>query len=58
MSVRYRFTIEIYGFTHSLCTFVSRDAHDAIPRNGVGGQGLGRTGVDTRKSPEIWKMVN
>ena len=38
MSVRNRFTIEIYGFTHSLHTFVAHAAHDAIARNV--GQGL------------------
>ena len=32
MSVRYRFTIEIYGFTHSLRTFLPRAAHDTITR--------------------------
>ena len=26
------FTIEIYGFTHSLDTFLARAAHDAIAR--------------------------
>ena len=41
MYVHYRFTIEIYGFTHSLCTFVARTTHDTNVRNGVGGQGLG-----------------
>ena len=34
MSVRYRFTIEIYGFTHSSHTFLARAAHDAIARDG------------------------
>ena len=41
MSVGYGFTIEIYGFTHSLHTFMARAAHDAITRDGcrgVGGQ--------------------
>ena len=32
MSVRYVFTSEIYGFMHSLHTFLARDAHDAITR--------------------------
>ena len=32
-SVRYGFTIEIYGFTHSLCTSLTRAAHDAIAMN-------------------------
>ena len=27
MSVRYGFTIEIYGFTHSLCTSLARAAY-------------------------------
>ena len=30
MSVRYRFTVEIYGFRHSLRTCLARAAHDAI----------------------------
>ena len=30
MSVHNGFTIEIYGFTHSLCTFLARATHDAI----------------------------
>ena len=30
MSVRYGFTVEIYGFRHSLHTCLARDAHDAI----------------------------
>ena len=30
MSVCYRFTIEIYGFTHSLRTSLARAVHDAI----------------------------
>ena len=34
MSVRYGFTIEIYGCTHSLRTFLPRAAHDAITRDG------------------------
>ena len=41
MSVRYGFTIEIYGFTHILHTFLA--CHDAITRDGlraVGGQKL------------------
>ena len=29
-SVRYGFTIEIYGFTHTLPIFLARAAHDAI----------------------------
>ena len=33
MSVRYRFTIEIYGFMHSLRTFLARAVHDAIVRD-------------------------
>ena len=28
MSVRYRFTVEIYGFRNSLCTCLACDAHD------------------------------
>ena len=32
MSVRNRFTIEIYGFMHSLHNCLARDAHDAISR--------------------------
>ena len=34
MSVCNKFTIEIYGFTHSLCTFLACDVHDAIAHNG------------------------
>ena len=34
MSVRYGFTIEIYGCTHSFRTFLPRAAHDAITRDG------------------------
>ena len=30
MSVHYGFTIEEYGFVHSLSTFLARAAHDAI----------------------------
>ena len=30
MSVHNGFTIEIYGFTHSLCTFLAHATHDAI----------------------------
>ena len=30
MSVCNRFTIEIYGFMHSLCTFLVHGAQDAI----------------------------
>ena len=30
MYVRYGFTIEIYGFTHTLRTCLARDTHDAI----------------------------
>ena len=30
MSVRYRFTVEIYGFRHSLRTCLAHAAHDAI----------------------------
>ena len=30
ISVRYGFTIGIYGFTHSLRTSLARAAHDAI----------------------------
>ena len=30
MSDRYGFTVEMYGFRHSLCTCLARDAHDAI----------------------------
>ena len=30
LSVRNRFTIEIYGFTHSLCPSLVRATHDAI----------------------------
>ena len=30
LSVRNRFTIEIYGFTHSLCASLARAAHDTI----------------------------
>ena len=33
MSVHYRFMVEIYGFMHSLRTFLAR-AHDAIIRDG------------------------
>ena len=39
MSVRYRFTIETYGFTHILHTFFARTAHDAIVRDGLGAVG-------------------
>ena len=53
MSVRYRFTVEIYGFTHSLCTPLACDAHDAITVEVEDS----RTEVDTRTSPEIWKMA-
>ena len=41
MYVRYRFTIEIYGFMHSLRTFMARAVHDAIVRNVNGVRGLG-----------------
>ena len=34
ISVRYWFTIEIYGSTHSLRTFLARAALDAIARDG------------------------
>ena len=37
MSVRYGFTIEIYGFTHIFHTFLAR--HDAIMRDGLGAVG-------------------
>ena len=30
MYVRNGFSIEIYGFMHSLRTFLARDAHDAV----------------------------
>ena len=40
MSVRNRFRIEIYGFTHSLCTFLSCATHGVIDCDG----GLGADG--------------
>ena len=40
LSVHNGFTIEIYGFMHSLRTFLSRAAHGAIARDG----GLGADG--------------
>ena len=51
MSVCYGFTIEIYGFMHSLRTFLACATHDAITRDR--GQGLGAVKVDTSTSPEI-----
>ena len=52
MSVRYGFTIEIYRFTHSLCTSLARAAHDAIAVEVEDS----RT-EDDRISPEIWKTL-
>ena len=52
MSVRNRFTIEIYGFLHSLRTFVA--CHDAIT---VEVKDL-KIGDDARMSPDVWKTVN
>ena len=54
MYVRYGFTIEIYGFTHSLRTSLARAAHDAIAVEVKDS----RTEDDARTSPEIWKTVN
>ena len=39
MSVRYRFTIETYRFTHILHTFSAHTTHDAITRDGLGAVG-------------------
>ena len=54
MSVRNGFTIEIYGFTHSLRTSLARAAHDAIM---IGVKVL-RIEDDVRTSSEIWNTVN
>ena len=48
MSVRYGFTIEIYGFMHSLRTSLARATHDAIA---VKVEDL-RIEDDARTSPE------
>ena len=53
MSARYGFTIEIYGYRHSLRTSLARDAHDAIAVEVEDS----RTEDDARTSPEIWKMA-
>ena len=44
MSVRNEFTIEIYGFMHSLYTFLVHDTHDAIAIE---------VEVETQRSPEM-----
>ena len=53
MSVHYRFTIEIYRFTHSLRTSLAHAAHDAIAVEVEDS----RTEDDARTSPEIWKTL-
>ena len=53
MSARYRFTIEIYRYRHSLRTYLARDAHDAITVEVEDP----RTEDDARTSPEIWKTA-
>ena len=58
MSVSNEFTIEAYGFTHSLRTFLTCATHDAIM---MGGRGQGLKGYiedDARMTPEIRKTVN
>ena len=40
LTVRYRFTIEIYGFTQTLRTCLARDTHDAIAMEVASGLGL------------------
>ena len=62
MSVRNGFTIEIYGFMHSLCTFWHGRGQDAIARWRMA---LRRSRLRTRKieddartSPDVWKTVN
>ena len=50
----YGFTIEIYGFTHSLRTSLVRATHDAI----VVKVKDSRIEDDSITSPEIWKTVN
>ena len=56
MSVRYGFTIEVYGFMHTLRTFLARAAHDAMTGH-IEVEDL-RIEVNARTSPEIWKTVN
>ena len=62
MSVRYGFTIEIYGFMYSLPTYLlARAAHDAIVRWCMARRSrlrTRRTEDDTRTSPDVWKTVN
>ena len=59
MSVRYRFMVEIYGFMHSLRTFLAR-AHDAITRDGhiEVEDSEDRSRRQNKSGPEIWKTVN
>ena len=59
MSVRNGFTIEIYGFMHSLCTFgmCCSGCHCAM----VAWRSMSRTRKiedDDRTSPDVWKTVN
>ena len=51
MSVRNGFTIEIYGFAHSLRTSLARAAHDAIDI-------AMRSRDNARTSPDVWKTVS
>ena len=57
MSVRNGFTIEIYGFKHSLRTYLlARAAQDAIAQ--WHGASRSRIEHDARTSPDVWKTVN
>ena len=52
MSVRNGFTVEIYGFRHSLRTCLARDAHDAIAMGVMSRFRTRRIEDDARTSPE------
>jgi len=58
MSVRNGFTIEIYGFMHSLRTFwhvlFRMPSHDGMESRSR----TRRIEDDARTSPDVWKMVN
>ena len=60
MSVSYGFTIEIYGFMHSLRTFLPRAAHDAITCDGHVGISLCTDIAHVKKIaglPQIWILT-
>ena len=57
MSVRYGFTVEIYGFRNSLRTCLARAAHDAIVRWRSKPR-TQRIEDDARTSPDVKKTVN